>query len=131
MKIYTKEQLQKILENDFLLNPEAFTSFTQYDVQDSMCICHCLEREWTELFAKWVDNYSIVHDGKEYINHLKTAPKAHEYGTRMVPEKEREIERILDYYESMKHLFVTNELHGKARWGRVGTMDAMDYTVNY
>lgn len=131
-RIYKPEDLQEIFEQDFLLDPSTFEQGkTKADVVDSLCICHCLDREWTEFFAKWVDNFTIEYDGKEYINHLQRTPEHHEYGTALVPPLEWEINHILSYYEDYKDYFVTNELLGKARWGRVGTMDAMDYCINY
>ena len=80
---------------------------------------------------KWIDNFTLDYDEKEYLNHLHRNPEPHEYGTALVPPLDWEVNHILSYYEDYKGMFETNEILGKARWGRVGTTDAMDYTVNY
>ena len=91
---YTKTDLEHILEKDFLLNPKAFSpGRTNDDMVDSMLICFALDREWTELFAKWVDNYTITGmNGKEYLE--RSAVK--------LSDKEPEIKRILEHYERVK-----------------------------
>ena len=128
---YTKEELERILENDFLLNPMAFSpGRTNDDVVDSMCICFAIDREWTELFAKWVDNYETEHDGVEYISHF---PRTHEvkpreWNSAMVPEKDREIERILEHYERVKQWLEGKEKHGNYIRGE---HDIMGYSINY
>jgi len=127
---YNKEELEHILENDFLLNPKAFSpGRTNDDMVDSMIICFALDRDWTELFAKWVENYEVVKDGVMYIDHR--TDKVHEnpyYGSRWIPFKNYEIERILEHYERVKRWLVDKEAGGYER----GVLyPIMDYCINY
>ena len=96
---YTKEELEKILEEDFLLDHDAFGPGRRNDnVVDSMIICHCLDRDWWEWFAKKAENeedYWAQHD------------------IRIITDKAHVVE---PYLES---------------WGTIGTMEAMDYSINY
>ena len=98
MPYYYKEELERILENDFLLNPHAFDrGRTNDDVVDSMLMCLATEREWTELFAKWVDNYTVEFKGDECIKHDIGAPTLYNCCI-----KQKEISRILKHYERVK-----------------------------
>jgi len=143
--VYTKEELEQILEKDFLLNPRAFSpGRTNNDVVDSMIICFILDREWTELFAKWVDNYEEQHGEYWYINHWKGIEK--QIGGIIIgncyqcPEKENEIKRILEHYERVKNWIEKREEYSiEARENGYnelypfehGNLDLMEYSINY
>ena len=118
---YTKTDLEKILENDFLLNPKAFSpGHTNDDMVDSMLICFVLDREWTELFAKWVDNYSFTGvNGKEYIERSKIN----------IQEKDPEIDRILKHYERVNHWIDQKQTFGRWKPGDLSIFE--DYNINY
>ena len=127
---YTKEDLEEILERDFLLNPAAFISGrTNDNVVDSMVICFALDREWLELFAKWVENYEVVKDGVMYIDHrINKIQENPYYGSSFIPFKEYEINRILEHYERVKHWLEDKEAGGYER----GVLyPIMDYCINY
>ena len=128
---YTKTDLEHILEKDFLLNPKAFSpGRTNDDMVDSMLICFILDREWTELFAKWVDNYTITGmNGEEYFE--RSAVK--------LSDKEPEIKRILEHYERVKKWIegkveVQNRLFADKpeliNW-KPGNCSLMDWSINY
>ena len=128
--IYTKKEIEDILENDFLLNPKAFSAGrTNDDVVDSMVMCFACDREWTELFAKWVENYEIVHDGQEYIDHrVNKLEENPYYGSKYIPFKEYEIKRILEHYERVNSWLMNKELEGHER----GILyPIMEYCINY
>lgn len=56
-KEYDAKYLNKVLEEDFLMNDGAFASGRRNDdCVDSMIICHCLDRDWHEWFAKVADD---------------------------------------------------------------------------
>jgi len=129
MAYWTKEELEEVLENDFLLNPKAFSPGGTNDaVVDSMIICFALDREWTELFAKWVDNYTITDGKYEYINHFYGDTFQPAIGSSGCPPKELEIERILEHYKRVKKWLDDKERHyGFER----GNLAIMDYAINY
>ena len=116
MTQYTAIELEAILENDFLLNPKAFSpGRTNDDMVDSMLICYVLDREWTELFAKWVDNYTEPHGAYDYINHWKGLRFPSSSGQPIIgsdscPEKEIEIERIIGHYNRVKDWLETRDM---------------------
>jgi len=134
---YTKEDIKNILENDFLLNPKAFMSGrTNDDVVDSMLMCAAIEEEWTELFAKWVDNHTVVINDIEYINHTIEKPGISALpGSKYKPLKATEIPRIQNHYERVKK-WIDNRGWYDAGWrDEISIQDIIDklmlYAINY
>ena len=100
---WTKEELRKILQDDFIENSEAFTEGRRNDdMVDSMCICFALDEEWTEMFAKHADNFGIKNE--HYFNKY-----------------------LSDHYERVKNWLETKEASGYVR----GEVDIMSYAINY
>lgn len=55
---WTKDELEEILQKDFIEEERAFASGRRNDdMVDSMCICFALDKEWTEMYAKHADNF--------------------------------------------------------------------------
>jgi len=104
MGYWTKEKLKKVLEEDFLNNPNLFGPGRRNDdMVDSMCICHALDEEWTEFYAKWGDNWIT---GKENFYFDKF---------------------LADHYERVKKWLDAKEAHGFNR----GEDTIMGYAINY
>lgn len=130
---YTRQEMKDILEHKFLLNPEAFSSGrTNDDVVDSMILCFALEEEWTELFAKWVDNYTITTQaGQEYIRH-KPIGIGPQYSSALWPEKEGEIKRILEHYQRVNKWLLDKEANGYTRGlDENEHNEILNYLINY
>lgn len=99
---WDKEELKNILQRDFIENVDVFNAgHRNDDVVDSMCICFALDEEWTEMYAKWVDNHHIDED--YFSHHLKT------------------------HYERIKKWLEDKEACGYTR----GELDIMNYSINY
>jgi len=140
---YEKEELERILEHDFLLNPHAFSpGRTNDDMVDSMLICFILEREWTELFSKWTDNYQVSVGDYEYINHTDFPIDRVSVGNSyQCPLASLEIERILGHYNRVKKWIQDREDRSEYRrehgWDKdkyefvPGNLDLMVYAINY
>jgi len=136
---YTKEELENILMNDFLLNPKAFSpGRTNDDMVDSMLICFILEREWTELFAKFVDNYTIKQGKYEYLCHALPGDK-YIVGSDACPPLDIDTERILEHYERVKKWIEGNVKYQEyifkdkpemINW-KPGNTNLMDWSINY
>jgi len=100
---FTKEQLKEILQEDFINNPDAFTAGRRNDdVVDSMCICHALNEEWTEMYAKHADNFAD-HDQDYFNKHVK------------------------EHYERVKEWLDDKAVRGY----EPGYIDIMCYAINY
>ncbi len=107
---WTKEELEKILQEDFIDNYYAFDGGRRNnDMVDSMCICFALDREWTEMWAKHVDNYeenykNAYGGGKAFFDKF-----------------------LKDHYERVKKWLEQKEAAGYKR----GETDIMKYAINY
>ena len=137
---YTKEELEQILENDFLLNPKAFSpGRTNNDMVDSMLICFILDREWTELFAKWMDNYVETVGKYEYVNHCHGLSYKPIIGSDEMPPLEIEKDRILEHYRRVKK-WINDNVNRQNRiyknnpemisW-KPGNTSLMAFAINY
>lgn len=104
MVAWTKDDLKKALEKDFLTNPCAFGPGKRNDdVVDSMCICFALDEEWTEMFAKWCDERGYDKDHP----HVK---------------------RVLEHYDRVKKWLDGKEASGHYKRGET---DIMIFAIDY
>lgn len=104
MTAYTPEELEKILEDDFINNPYAFTSGRRNDdVVDAMCICFALNKHFYE--DVWLEH------------EVRTPSKNNEYYTMFVEDHVVRVKKWLD---------------GKENAGYIpGTTEIMGYAINY
>ena len=99
---WTKEALEKILQEDFIENFSAFRPGRRNDdMVDSMCICFALDKEWTEMYAKHVDNCNINEN--YFDNYLK------------------------EHYKRVKKWLNSKEIIGYKR----GEFEIMNFAINY
>ena len=69
---YTKDELRKILDEDFMQNENAFApGRTNDDMVDSMCICFALDEDWSEFFNKWMLRHIDIINGAAYLHGFK------------------------------------------------------------
>lgn len=104
---WTKEELKNILQLHFIEEPFAFTAGRRNDdMVDSMCICFALDEEWTEMYAKHVDN---CYTGFGSVVSV------------------RDWKYIEPHYERVKKWLEQKEANGYKR----GEFDIMSYSINY
>ena len=124
---WEKEDLEEILERDFIENPNAFRrGCTNDDMVDSKLICFSLNRSWEAMFDQWCQkNTVIADDGREYFKR-----DVDEDGTVQwwYPTKKREINRIEEHRDRVDAWLNYKEKYsGYVR----GETDIMDYAINY
>lgn len=104
MVAWNKDDLKKVLEEDFITDPDAFRPGKRNDdVVDSMCICFALDEEWTEMFAKWCDENDL-------------------------DENDPKVKCVLEHYDRVKKWLDGKEASGLYKRGET---DIMIFAINY